>query len=141
MDSRLRDLNNELKKYDRQLYVDRDLSGKLHIYRRKSSISNDYVFSLTEDWTTRGAPANWGVLPILNRLRAMDLQSHPDIFKELEDAYNKSKESKQRDTRNNVESFLLDFRRQFAKATNEINTGTLEKIDRRRSIENGNRQS
>jgi len=49
-------------------------------------------------------------------------------------------ESKDRARLNNIEAFLKDWRRQFAKTTDSINTGTLKKLDRRKEIENGYRK-
>jgi hypothetical protein len=49
-------------------------------------------------------------------------------------------QSKDRARLNNIEAFLKDWRRQFAKSTDSINTANLQKLDRRKEIENGYRK-
>ena len=134
MYSRLRDLNRHLKGHDRHLYAQMDDLGKVHLYRRRGTFS-DYVFSLTDNWTIKGSPRDWGIDPILNRLRAHDLAHNPDFFDQLNEMGEKIEESKRRDFSNSVESFMYDFRSEFAKATNDINTSCLEKIDSRHEAE------
>lgn len=90
------------------------------------------VMDLTDNWNIGGTPVEWGIEPILARLKAIDIASNPTLFEDMMKGYEKLAESKERDFTNNVESFLLDFRRQFAKTFNDINTSTMEKIDKRR---------
>jgi len=101
-----------------------DDRGAIHLYSKQGN-KTDYVFSLTDTWTINGEPRDWGIDPVLNRLRAHDLAHNPDLFKQLEQSQEKREKSKRRDFSNSVESFMYDFRDQFAKATNEINTSPL----------------
>lgn len=80
----------------------------------------------------KGRPAPWGLLPIINRLKAIDLWNNPDYLDEMERNNDKVDEGKKRDFRNTVESFMKDYRPVFAKAFNGVNTSTLKKIDKRR---------
>lgn len=75
---------------------------------------------------------NWGVEVIIARLKALDLWRNDKLAEELILGYEKDEQIKQKDFRNNVESFLKDFRRQFAKATDGINTACLSQTDKRR---------
>lgn len=94
------------------------------------------VFCLTDNWSIKGKPVDWGLEPIRARLVAMDLWNRHTFMDELEAQDEKDKASSQRAFKNTTESFLKDFRRQFARATNDVNTGNLAKIDKRR-LKNG----
>lgn len=69
----------------------------------------------------------WGVEPVIARLRAMDLWNSGITADDIIEQHEKADEQELKDFRNNIESFLLDFRRQFAKATDGVNTSLLEK--------------
>lgn len=148
---REKSLTQKLKAYDRELLVRRNEKGILCVYRKSNMFDrfdfrgkklyvsrsfDQYIMALTDNWNTLGTPVDWGIEPLLCRIKAMDLWANPQISAELITSYEKAEETKKRDLGNNVESFLRDFRRQFAKATNDINTSTLNKLDKRR-IPNG----
>lgn len=61
----------------------------------------------------------------------MDLWRDDTFVEKLIAQTEKNKESRDRDRRNSVESFLYEFKSQFQKATNDINTSTLEKVTRK----------
>lgn len=141
------EITKQVRRHDRLLYCDKSPQGPLVIYRNlyryepmevNGNIiyyqvpSPHYVFALTNNWSVNGSPVDWGILPIMARLRAMDLWRDDDIIKELTRGYEKGEESLARDRANSTESFLLDFRRQFARSFNEFNTGTLDKRKDRR---------
>lgn len=135
-------LTSHLKRYDQNLFAsgDRKVSGILNplgaiwVLRKNSARPHEphIVFALTDNWTIHGKPREWGIEVVLNRLRAMDLWRDDQVINRLEADYSKSEESEKRAGRNNIESFLLDFRKDFAKATNHINTSLLPKTDARR---------
>ena len=139
---REKSLTKKLKAYDRELLVKRHESGVLCVYRKSNMFDrmdfngkklyvsrafDQYIMALTDNWSTNGNPVDWGVEPLLCRIKAMDLWANPQISAELINSYQIAEETKKRDHKNNVESFLRDFRSQFAKATNDINTSTLSK--------------
>jgi len=142
VDTAVRNLNKTISRYDRELFAKRDGLGMIRVLRKAQrflsysfdgailhyavSTPSD-VFCLTDNWTIRGRPVEWGIEPVLARLKAIDVWSHPEIQEELIKNIQKSDLSERRDLRNNIESFLLDFRKQFAKAFNDINTSTLDK--------------
>ncbi len=140
-------ITEKIKGYDRELYCDRSPQGPLVIYRKGHRYepmevngvtihyqipSPHYVFALTDTWVVTGTPVEWGIEPILARLKAMDLWRDHNIIEEHTENYYKGEESKARDQRNSIESFLYEFRSQFARATNGINTSSLDKKKDRR---------
>ena len=144
---RQRLITKAVQQYDKNLFCDVNYKGILCIYRKSKTYDlfdvdggklfvtrplKQYVCALTDTWNELGKPVDWGLLPIVNRLKAIDLASNPRLFEDLISSYEKAKESEERDFKNNVESFLLDFRKQFARSFNDVNTSTMEKIDRRR---------
>jgi len=130
MDGRVREVNRVVKNYDRELGAYRDQDGKIHVTRTDPK-SRSLVFSLTDTWQAQGTPREWGLEVIMARLRAIDLWKDETVLDRLELEQQKREEANRRDLSNTTESFLYDFRRQFAKATDCINTGTLEKRDPR----------
>lgn len=149
MEYRVSKINKVIKNYDDALYAKKE-SGVIKIFRKAynwlsfnfngdiltyAAPSPHLIFCLTDNWTIHGTPVDWGLEPIANRLKAMDLWNNPDFAERMIKSYEKSKESDRRDVSNSMESFLYDFRKQFAKAFNGINTSTLDKIDRRRMKE------
>jgi hypothetical protein len=137
MELRLRTLNKELKHIDRNLFAKKESNGVVHLYRKSGLNASDacFVTALTHNWAADGSPREWGIEVIKARLRAMDLWRDNNVVDELMLCYEKQKESERKDFRNNVESFLYDFRRQFARATSDINTSLLPKIDKRRQAQ------
>lgn len=129
MDSRLKSLNRALKNYDSKLYAERrHTDGKILIMRKSDfNVSAPHIiFPLTENWKMDGRPAEWGIEPIIARLKAHDLWRDDTFvtnFLKEEDKYN---EGRDRDRKNSIESFLYDFRSQFAKATKDINTSGMK---------------
>lgn len=134
MEQRIITLNAGLKTIDRGLYAERQTDGPIFLYRRADFSGKDscFVMALTENWMADGVPCDWGLEVIRARLRAMDLWRDKTIVDELLETQEKREASDKRAFRNNVESFLLDFRREFAKATDSVNTSLLPKIDKRR---------
>jgi hypothetical protein len=129
MDSRVREVNRLVRGYDKELFAKREPNGSVHVYRRTPDPRNPYylVFALTDNWQVLGRPRDWGLEVIHNRLMAIDLWKDETVVDRVQHQAEKRKESDYRDFSNSVESFLYDFRRQFARATNDINTGTLDK--------------
>lgn len=150
MDARLNSINSALRRFDEKLYAEKDLLGKITIYRKAYrflayefqgerllvSHPNPYmIFPLTDDWSAKGKSVEWGVEPILSRLQAIDAWNRARIHQEYLEQHEKVDAAADRDFKNNTEAFLKDFRRPFAKAFNDINTSTLEKRDSRRDYE------
>lgn len=135
MDGRVREVHRLVSRYDKCLFAQRERNGAIHIYRRNPNNSADPVhpvFCLTDTWVASGKPREWGLEVIRERLVAHDLWNSDNLVDKLDEQSEKTAQADEREFKNNVESFLKDFRRQFAKATDSINTSGLDKIDARR---------
>ena len=152
--ARERTITKALKRYDEKLYATKDKNGVITIHRASTTYDvfdweggklyvtrpfGHHIMSLTHNWQVTGTPVDWGLEPVLCRIKAMDLWNNDRVVEQLMADHEKVDKSKARDFSNTVESFLYDFRSQFAKATDGINTGTLAKLDKRR-LENGYRK-
>ncbi len=101
---------------------------------RKSQFGGHHpnlLMSLTDTWTASGKPVSWGIEVVLNRIKAHDLWRDDTFVERWIKDQDKIEQGREKDFRNNVESFLYDFRSQFHKATNEINTSNLNKVSNR----------
>lgn len=139
-------LNRYLRGYDSELYCEwglppwvrvnlaLDPKPAIYVLRRNQQKPHEphFIFALTEDWTHRSTPREWGIEVVLNRIKAMDLWKSETVVDRLMKDAEAREESEKRATRNNIESFLYDFRSEFAKGTNHINTSSLAKTDARR---------
>lgn len=145
-------ISRVVKTYDPELYCERSEVGKLCVFRRSSRIETYFidgqsiqfvrpapffVFALTHNWKMDGVSVDWGIEPILARLNAIDLWKR-DLAEESIKNVEADYESKERDLKNSVESFLYEFRSQFKKTFNDVNTASLAKKDLRKERENGN---
>lgn len=130
---RVQNITREVRMHDECLYAQETKPGRIDLYRknRNGMEPPHYLMSLTDNWQATGRPVDWGVEPILSRLRAMDLWRDDNFVERFVADSEKEDASRERARKNSVESFLYDFRSQFAKATNEINTSTLERVKRK----------
>lgn len=140
-------ITEAIKSHDGLLYCDENREGKLCVYRKSTRFETyrldddsilrfarptpHFVFALTHDWRITGQMVDWGIEPICARLKAIDLWKR-DLAEEIIQQEEKNIESAARDRKNTTESFLLDFRKQFAKTFDDVNTSTLVKKDSRR---------
>lgn len=151
--TRARRITWELQKKDKDLFcLENEAMGYLQIlrksYQTRTVFINEHdvvtypvmvpqlVLALTHDWTVKGRPVDWGLEPITRKLISIDCWNNveADALK-LEEVSEKVDQRKLRNFNNETEAFLKDFRPQFQKTFNDVNTSNLERIDRRR---NGN---
>jgi hypothetical protein len=147
MDWKLERLNNEVKSYWRDLYAIRTSSGMLQIYKRGvrwetftfegrtlhySRPNPQFILALTDTWTLTGKPVDWGIEPTMSRIREMDSWRDDRIYEDLVKERERAKANKDRAYRNEIRARAYDLRKDFARATNDINTSALEKVDHRR---------
>lgn len=142
MSHRAKRITNAIQTHDRELYAKHD--GKaIRIYRKckelrremlKADVSvwnvvrNDHlVMSITDTWGVTGKPVDWGIEPIMARLRALDLWNESNLADKFFKDEEKLEKSKDREFKNTVESFLYDFKSQFQAATKDINTANMSK--------------
>lgn len=132
MNSYARRLDKHLKMHDSLLFVQELKEGRYDIYRKSQTGSclPHFIFTVTEDWTVKSRPIEWGIDVVINRIKAHDIWRDDQFIEKLIDNHLQHEESKSRALRNSIESFLYDFRGQFHKATNGINTSNLKKINK-----------
>lgn len=148
-----------LKNYDRDLFAGRTKDGVACVFRKSkryepvceldgiplSVLIDDYqlVFPLTDTWTMKGKPRDWGIDTVVGRVRECDALANKRFFEEMDEKNEKVEQIKRKDLRNEMEAFWIDERRRFAKATDDILTHSLSKDEPKkrlkdRSIKNGN---
>lgn len=130
MNSWMKTMNRALKAHDSSLFCQETTPGRCDVYR-KSGQTSHFIMALTDTWTPTGVPVPWGIEVVINRIKACDLWRNDRFVEDWIKEHEKIEESNGRSLRNSIESFFYDFRRQFAKATNEVNTSTLNKIYRK----------
>ena len=135
-------ITRELQKHDRELYCSRNADGTMCVYRKSkryesfdlgdneyllySRHSPHFIFALTDNWKTTGRPADWGLEVISARIKAMDLW-HRNIVDEWIKDDEKERETSEKDARNNMESFLYDFRSEFKKTFSDTRVANMDK--------------
>lgn len=127
--ARIKEVTRVVKAHDSSLYAQETNPGRIDIYR-KSQFGGQpphFIMALTDTWQAKGSPVSWGSEVIINRIKAMDLWRDDTFVEKWIAEHEKTEKSKDRDVHNSIESFLYDFRSQFHKATNGINTSLLAK--------------
>lgn len=135
MDSRVRRINQLVKRYDGKLLAKRDHKGVVHIYR-KSPIADtfqhegisyvhvfhvdDYVVSLTDNWKHDGIAVDRGLDPIWAQLCRMDSWRDDGGYERFSKSRNRFKADQHRMLKNELRSRAADMRTDFAKATNDL---------------------
>jgi len=143
---RCRVLTERLKWHDSKLFAEKDrTTGVISIYRKRvcfeafdweggrllySRPDKYLIFSLTDTWTFKGKPVEWGIEPVMARIKEMDLWNR-DVFKSLTEDYEKQDKSKAREFRNKAEDVAREMRPQMAKATNDFITSRSDLKTRR----------
>lgn len=139
-------LTAAVQKHDRELYVIQPKIGGLCLVMRRArklvayafnggtlwvSEPNDFqVLPLTHNWQAKGRPVEWGVLPLMERLRSMDAHndSHDGgVIARLEREDEKHEEAKRRHVRSLHEAMAYEQHSVFRKAFKDINTANLRK--------------
>lgn len=133
MTHKMKSLDKQLKSHDGELFCQETRPGRIDVYRKNkwSAKPPEYIMSLTEDWTIKTRPAPWGDDIVVNRIKAHDLWRDDNYVNEILAHQETKPERQQKALRNSIESFLYDFRGQFAKATDSVNTANLNKIHRK----------
>ncbi len=147
MSWRAHQITRAIRRYDRELYAREGYAGRIDIFRKTfvlqpfelddgliiyKVVEEPYrVFCLTDTWNAYGRPVDWGIEPILQKLKKSDLW-HRDIGAEINVQNEKVDESQKRNFHNETEAYLKDARSAMAKAWGDVNTSTLnKKADRR----------
>lgn len=153
MESRARRVSELVKRYDRRLFATWNMRHKVVTILRQAdrleasdfyqhepslaSLNPQLILALTDNWTLSGQPVDWGLEPILDKLKSIDGWRDFDHFTKMVKRRVREELEKERVIRNELRARAADLRPDFAKATNDINTSTLEKVDYRR-LKDGN---
>lgn len=137
MDWSLARLNKEVKAFDSLLYAIRASNGMLQVYRQPIRAvanlfeSTDFnpnpllVLCLTDTWTIQGKPVEWGLEPVMERLRSMDQWQSGISYEEFCKQRDLGESNEKRAFTNEVRARAMDVRKDFARLTDDINLSTL----------------
>jgi hypothetical protein len=136
MDQKLRQINRALKGHDKRLFAVRASTGVVHVLRQadkweaadalderlaESRLKPQYIMALTDNWTQTGNPVDWGIEPIMERIRSMDSWSRSEgILDGMIQKRQRQREDQKRALNNNLRARAADMRKDFARATNDI---------------------
>lgn len=137
--TRIDRLNEVLRAYDRDLFVNKIPSGMLQIHRKvnKSKVTRfnedeidpgylhpQFILALTHNWLLTGEPVDWGIEPIMETLRSMDQWNHDD-FNEMIETRDRKERDRLRSQNSEFRAIAADLRKDYARATNDINVSNL----------------
>lgn len=138
---------HELKKHDRNLLCRKEADGYYKVFMKSKRVvyydvdgvrmgfvvpDEKFICPLSEDWSMRTRPVEWGLLPLMEKIRRMDAMNlDADVYK-WEEQERKHQESKDKDLANNAEAFASDFRSAFKKEFDYTLTHSLDKKEKRR---------
>lgn len=120
--------------------------GKLCVFRKSQRIESYeidgvmiqfvrpapfFILALTEDWRMASRPVDWGIIPILFRLKEIDLWNR-DIAEEIIKQEEDGLRTKRKDFKNESEAFLKDYRSKFASTFNDVRVSNMENKDKRK---------
>lgn len=147
-------IEQTIQKHDRMLFLQKNFRGELQVMRRSThGVHYDingtclinyeprphYIMSLTKDWTGKTEPVDWGLEPIMRRLQEIDGWNH-DIAARVFDHNDRVKKQKDQSLKNKTEDFVREeLRPRFAKATEDILTHSVARIDSRRKRDKNGR--
>ena len=146
MSGRVRRITEVIRQHDQKLFA--HASGERVLILRKGDrlAASDYnqstpdlarlnpqlVLALTHNWKVDGQPVEWGLDPLMRQLQSMDSWADPDMFRNMVKKRERDSADKERSGQNEFRARAADMRSEFARATNDINTASLAKLDRRR---------
>lgn len=141
-------LTGTVQRHDEKLFVKKDDFGRMVVWREGFDLitynvdgsiihclspSPRFIMALTENWSLSGEPCEWGVEPLLERLKAIDswnLQSF--VNAEMEGLNERSDESRRRSMNNKLEAAAYESYGVFKKTFADINTANMNKIEKRK---------
>ena len=118
-------LTEVVKKYDPKLFVKRGDDQKLHLIRDRIRWNTFYyndvcyrysqsdpfqIMSLTDDWSANGQAVDWGIEPLMARIREIDSQRSSEIIDRINLAHELREESKARDFDRMTEDFTKELK-------------------------------
>lgn len=86
-----------------------------------------WATSLTHNWSASGRPVDWGIDHIVNRINSIDREKFYSFYDEMNRKREEDVKLQERARKNEYRAIAADMRRDFAKATNDVNTSTIDK--------------
>ena len=137
LDSLTRKYHKIVRGYDYCLYAERAGSGAIHVYRKHPSKlgPTQFVFAITDNWQANGKSVEWGEVPLIYKLKAIDAMTNPDFFEDLVASYRANDASEERKMRNSFEAMASEMYPAFKKTFYDTNTTGMDKKTRRMKME------
>lgn len=144
---RERRIEETIQYHDRELFLNKNYLGELQVMRRAfTMIPHDfdghtvyvktptphYIMSLTEDWTGKTRPVDWGLDPIVRRLKEIDDWGSESAFDRMLKDNDRRDAIKKNAFNSLTEDVAREWRKEFKKHTDDILTHSVNKIDSRR---------
>ncbi len=148
MDSELRTLTEILSRFDKDLFCKRTGDGVVRVYHDKQvwhpydldgetyffpNSEPYHVFSLTETWGFNGRPAQYGTLPIWEKLKSIEDSERQ--MKEVMESEERVRARKEHQQKSFAEDMAYEMRDAVKKDSNDVLTHSLEKKDKQRNYE------
>lgn len=131
----LKSYTRALKRYDGDLFAGRNREGLPCVFRRVKRFvpvceddgfrllnlveGAQFVFALTDNWSSLGNPRDWGIDYVLQKVKECDALANERFFEELDAKNEAVDQEKARSLRNEMEGFWAYERRRFAKTMDE----------------------
>lgn len=123
-------LTQAVRSYDSALYVIQASTGAYQVWRKEfpkdwdgltfsARSEKQFILALTNDWTLNGTPVEWGIDPLLNKLKEMDAWRDDSYYGQMVKERDINEANKHRRFKNNVRAMALDVRKEVAKASND----------------------
>lgn len=141
-------LTGAVKRHDPKLFVKKDSYGRMVVWRESYELrpyevdgtvihcmesAPHFIMAFTHNWLMTGSPCEWGVDPLLERLKAIDSWSKQSFVNaEMEETNQRVDASQKRDMDNKLEAAAYESHATFKKTFSDINTANMKKIDKRR---------
>ena len=124
------------------------MEGKLCIFRESQRVetyhldgnvlhfvrpSSHLIFALTDNWKVTGQEVDWGLEPIMQKLKQNDLWNR-DIVADVERRFEEVEKSKDRERLGQTEDFMREFVRDFKTTFEDVNTANLSKVPKNHKV-------
>lgn len=139
-------IEQTIKMHDPLLFLNKNYKGELQVMRESFKMvphdidgktvlvkmpNHHYIMSLTEDWTGKTRPVDWGLEPIIKRIKEIDDWGSESSFERLLKENAKRDEIKSKRFASLTEDAVKEWRKDFKKHTSDILTHSVEKKDPR----------
>lgn len=124
-------LTQAVRTYDKALYVLQTNTGTYQVWRKEYpkdwdgltfSARNEvqFILALTDDWTLKGKPVEWGIDPLLEKLKEMDAWRDDSYYGQMVKGRERDDANKLSRFKNNARAMAADVRKDVAKAAGDF---------------------